>query len=75
MAIINSMEEYTRRRTKSEGEKLTFFSECIKNIRKLFKTCIHHLSGKMHTNYPSVFKKPEVVNELNLYWFRQIKQV
>jgi hypothetical protein len=38
--------------------------EWIKSICKLSKSRIHHLSGKMHTIYPSVFKKPEVVNEL-----------
>jgi hypothetical protein len=26
--------------------------------------CIHHLSGKMSTIYPSVFTRPEVVNQL-----------
>ena len=38
--------------------------EWIKSIRKLLKSRIHHLSGKMRNTYPSVFKKPEVVNEL-----------
>jgi hypothetical protein len=33
-------------------------------INKLLESRIHHLSGKMRTVYPSVFKKPEVVNEL-----------
>jgi hypothetical protein len=37
---------------------------CLKSIRKLLKSRIHHLSGKMRTIYSSVFKKPEVVNEL-----------
>jgi hypothetical protein len=39
-------------------------SEWINSIRKLLKTQIHHLSGKIHITYSSVFKKPEVVTEL-----------
>jgi hypothetical protein len=57
---MNSVEEYA----KSEEEELDTLSEWIKSIRKLVKSSIHHLTGKMHTIYPSVFKKPEVVNEL-----------
>ena len=34
-------------------------------IRNLLKSRIHHLTGKMRTVYNSVFKKPEVVNELH----------
>jgi elongation factor P hydroxylase len=37
-------------------KNLTLWSEWINSI--------HHLSGKMITIYPSVFKKPEMVNEL-----------
>jgi hypothetical protein len=51
-------------RTKSEGEELDTLSEWIKNIRKLLKSRIDHLSGKRRTIYPSVFKNTEVVNEL-----------
>ena len=61
---MDSVEEYARRWTKSEGEEFDTLSEWIKSIRKLLKSRIHHLSGKMRTIYPSVFKKPEVVNEL-----------
>jgi hypothetical protein len=61
---VDSVEEYARRWTESEGEELDTLSEWIKTIPKLSKSRIHHLSGKMHTIYPSVFKKPEVVNEL-----------
>jgi hypothetical protein len=61
---MDSVEEYARRWTKSEGEELDTLSEWIKNIRKLLKSRIHHLSGKMRTIYPSVFKNTEVVNEL-----------
>jgi hypothetical protein len=45
-------------------ERNLTLSEWIKSIRKLLKSHIHHLLGKMRTNYPCVFKKPEVVNEL-----------
>ena len=65
MTIMNSVEEYARRWTKSEGEELETLSEWIKSIRSLLKSCIHHLTGKMRTIYPFVFKKPEVVNELH----------
>jgi hypothetical protein len=61
---MDSVEEYARYWTKSEGEELDTLSEWITNIRKLLKSSIHHLSGKMHTIYPSVFKNTEVVNEL-----------
>ena len=61
---MDSVEEYARRWTKSEREELDTLSEWIKSIRKSLKSRIHHLSGKMRTIYPSVFKKPEVVNEL-----------
>jgi hypothetical protein len=61
---MDSVEEYARRWTKSEGEELDTLSEWIKSIRKLLKSRIHHLSGKMCTIYPSLFKKPEVVNKL-----------
>ena len=61
---MDSVEEYARRWTKSEGEELDTLSEWIKSIRKLLKSRIHLLSGKMRTIYPSVFEKPEVVNEL-----------
>jgi hypothetical protein len=44
--------------------ELDTLSEWIKSIQKLLKFRIHHLSGKMHTIYPSVFKKAEVVNGL-----------
>jgi hypothetical protein len=46
------------------GQKLHTMSEWIKSIRKLSNSRIHHLSGKMRIIYPSVFKKPEVVNIL-----------
>jgi hypothetical protein len=61
---MDSVEEYARCWTKSLEEELDALSEWIKSIRKLSKSCIHHLSGKVCTIYPSVFKKPEVVNEL-----------
>jgi hypothetical protein len=64
MSILDSVEEYARRWTKSEREKLDRWSEWIKSIRKLLESRIHHLSGKVRTIYPSVFKKPEVENEL-----------
>ena len=64
MTIMNSVEEYARRWTKSEGEERDTLTEWVKTIRKLLKSRIHHLTGKMRTIYPSVFKKPEVVNEL-----------
>jgi hypothetical protein len=54
VSIMDSVEEYTRRWTKSETEELGTLSEWITNIRKLLKTRIHHLSGKMRTIYPSV---------------------
>ena len=77
---MNSVEEYARRWTKSVGEELDTLSEWIKSIRKLLKSRIDHLAGEMRTIYPSVFKKPEVVNEFidykkTLYWFQLIKQV
>ena len=62
---MDSVKEYARRWTKSEGEELDTLSEWIKNIQKLLKSRIHHLSGKMRTIYPSVFKNTEVVNELS----------
>jgi hypothetical protein len=49
VSIIDSVEKYARRWTKSEGEELDTLYEWIKNIRKLLKSRIHHLSGKMHT--------------------------
>jgi hypothetical protein len=39
-------------------------SEWIKSIPKLLKSRIHHLLGKMCTIYPSVFRKPEVIDKL-----------
>ena len=65
MTIMNSVEEYVRRWTKSEGEELDTLSEWIKSIRKLLKYRINHLAGKMRTVYRYVFKKPEVLNELH----------
>jgi hypothetical protein len=47
-------EDFARRWTKSEEEELDTLSEWIKNIRKLFESRIHHLSGKIRTIYPSV---------------------
>jgi hypothetical protein len=64
MSITDSVEEYARRWTKFEEEELDTLSEWIKSIWKLLKSRIHHLSGKMRTIDPSVFKKPQVVNEL-----------
>jgi hypothetical protein len=61
---MDSVGEYARRWTESEGEELGTFSEWIKRIRKLLKSRIHHLLGKMRTIYPSVFKNTEVINEL-----------
>jgi hypothetical protein len=61
---MDFVEECARRWTKSEGEELDTLSEWIKSIRKLLKSRIHYLSGRMRTIYPSVFKKPEVLNEL-----------
>jgi hypothetical protein len=54
---MDSVEEYARRLTKSEGEELDALSEWIKSIRRVLKSRFHHLSGKMRTIYPSVFKK------------------
>jgi hypothetical protein len=56
-SVTDCVEEYARRWTKSVGEELDTLSEWIKSIRKLLKPRIHHLSGKMRTIYPSVFKK------------------
>jgi hypothetical protein len=61
---MDSVEEYARRWTKSEGEELNTLSKWIISIRKVLKSRIHHLSGKMRTINPSIFKKPKVVNEL-----------
>ena len=47
VSIMDSVEEYTRRWTKSEGEELDTFTEWIKSIKKLSKSRIHLLSGKM----------------------------
>ena len=58
------VEEYARRWAKSEKEEPDTLSEWIKAFRKLLKSRIYHLTGKMRTIYPSVFKKPEVVKEL-----------
>jgi hypothetical protein len=64
VSIKDSVEEYARRWTKSKEEELDTLSEWIKSIRNLIKSRIHNLSGTMRTIYPSVFKKPEVINEL-----------
>jgi hypothetical protein len=61
---MDSVGEYARSWTKSEEEELDTLSDWIKSIPKFSKSRIHHLSGKMRTNYLSVSKKPEVVNEL-----------
>jgi hypothetical protein len=61
---MDSVEEYAWRWTKSEGEELDTLSEWIKSIQTLSKSRIRYLSGKMPTIYPSIFKKPEMVNEL-----------
>jgi hypothetical protein len=61
---MDTVEVYARRWAKSEGEELDTLSELIKSIRKLLKSRIHHLLGKMCTIYPFVFKKPAVVYEL-----------
>jgi hypothetical protein len=61
---MDSVEECARRWAKSEREELDTLSEWIKNIRKVLKTRIHNLAGKMRTIYPSVFTNTEVVNEL-----------
>jgi hypothetical protein len=61
---MDSVDEYARRWTKSEGDELDTLYECIKNFRKLLKFCSYHLSGKMRTIYPSVFKNAAMVNEL-----------
>jgi hypothetical protein len=65
VSIMDSVEEYARRWTKSEGEELDTLPEWINSIRKLLKSRIHHLSGKMRTIYPSVLKKPEVIKASN----------
>ena len=44
---MDSVEEYARRWTKSEGEKLDILSEWIKSIQKLLEARFHHLLGKM----------------------------
>jgi hypothetical protein len=64
MSIIYYVEECGKRWAKSGGEELDTLSQWIKTIRKSLKSCIYHLSGKMRTIYPSIFTKPEVVNEL-----------
>jgi hypothetical protein len=61
---MDSVEEYARRWIKSEVKELDTLTEWIKRIRKLLKSCIHHLSGKLCVIYASVFKRQEVVNEL-----------
>jgi hypothetical protein len=61
---MDSVEEYARRWTRFDGEELDTLSEWIKSIQKLLESRIHQLSGKMRTIYPSVFTKPEMVNEL-----------
>jgi hypothetical protein len=75
MSIMDSVEEYARRWTKSEGEELDTLSEWIKIIRKLLKSRIHHLSCKMRNIYPSVFKNTEVVNELRRLHDNIVQQI
>jgi hypothetical protein len=48
---MDSVEEYARRWTESEEEEIGTLSEWFKSIRKLLKSRIHHLSGKMRTIY------------------------
>jgi hypothetical protein len=61
---MDTLEEFARHWTKPEGEELGTLSEWIISTRKSLKSRIHHMSCKMRTIYPSVYKKPEVVNDL-----------
>jgi hypothetical protein len=72
--------EFCRRICQTLDKILGRGSEWIKSIQKLLQTSSHHLSDKVRTFYPFVFKKPEVRNELHRYMktlcrFQQIKQV
>jgi hypothetical protein len=53
MFIMNSVEEYIRRWTKSEGEEFGILSEWIKSIQNYWKPVF------------AVFKNPDVINELH----------
>jgi hypothetical protein len=65
ISITDSVENYARRRAKSEKEELDSLSEWVKSIRAILKSRIKHFRSKMHTIYPSAFNKPEAIEELN----------
>ena len=65
ISIMNSVEDYARRWVKYEKEELDTLSEWIKSIRRILKSRIRHIRRKVRTIYPSVFRKPEVINELD----------
>lgn len=61
-------------------KELGTLSEWIKSIRKILKSRIGRMRTKLRTIYPSVFRKPEVVMELdrlheNMSWFQLTKLV
>jgi hypothetical protein len=61
---MNAVEDYAKRWAKCENEELDTLSEWVKSIRGILKSRIRNMGTKVRTTYPSVFSKPEVINEL-----------
>jgi hypothetical protein len=78
MSIMDSVEEYARRWTKSEGEELDTLSEWVKKYSKIIKIRYSSFVGMKCALF--VFKKPEVTNEMcidhmiTLCWSQQVKK-
>jgi hypothetical protein len=64
VSIIDVVEDYAKWWAKRENEELDTLSEWVKSKRGILKSRIRNIKSKARTISPSVFSKPEVINEL-----------
>ena len=62
--IMDACEEYATRWAKKEDVELDTLSEWIKSIGKVLKRRIRRLKHSVKTKHHSIFRDPDVVNEL-----------
>ena len=63
--IMNACEEYATRWAKKEDVELDTLSEWIKSISRVLKRRIRRLKHSVDTKHYSIFRDPEVVEELS----------
>ena len=62
---MDSVEDYAKDWAKREKVEVDTLSEWVKSVRSLIQIRVSNLKGSMSTKAPSIFKDPQVIEELS----------